>query len=76
MLCIIKLQSECREGKMAWVRNVNWGEALLWAGFVASIAFIEDEGLDALTAMGVFAIAAIGVRATRPIRAADATRSE
>ena len=51
---------------MKILNKVNWGESLLWVGFAVSLAYVPEEGLDAITTMGVFAIAAIGVRATRP----------
>lgn len=61
---------------MKLLRKIRWGEAFLWAGFVISIAFISDEGMDAITAMGVFAIAAIGVRATRSYPSLDTLGGE
>lgn len=52
---------------MKFLKKVRWGEAFLWFGFVASIAYLVDGSENAVTMAGVFAIAAIGVRATRPV---------
>lgn len=49
---------------------VRLGEPLLWLGFVAGMiaAFDHSSSIDGPTIAGIFALAAIGVRATRPDR--------
>lgn len=53
-------------GLRSRLRTFPYGEACLWIGFVLCIiAGLEDGGDSTLTAAGLFALAAIGVRATR-----------
>ena len=50
-------------------KHIDWWEIFLWIGFVGSIAYIPESRdiifLRASVAAGLFAFAAIGVRATR-----------
>jgi hypothetical protein len=49
------------------IRRVHWGEACLWALFVVSgVGGASDSSGHAVTFSGISALAAIGVRATRP----------
>lgn len=49
------------------LHNLRYGEALLWLGFAFFVASSLDERMDnAPMLAGLFALAAIGVRATRP----------
>lgn len=54
---------------MKYLKCICWGEMLLWLGFVGSMAYIGESNdgtfLRASVAAGLFAFAAIGVRATR-----------
>jgi hypothetical protein len=47
------------------IKRFRYGEALLWLGFVLSAATSVDGKGDVILA-GIFVLAAIGVRATRP----------
>lgn len=48
------------------MKNINWGEAVLWLGFVLFCGIsLEDQVDAASTVAGLFVLAAIGVRATR-----------
>ncbi len=50
-------------------KHIDWWEIFLWIGFIVSIAYIPESRdivfLRASVAAGLFAFAAIGVRATR-----------
>lgn len=50
---------------MKRLRKLRFGEALLWIGFAVCIAYVVDRNEQAVTLSGIFALAAIGVRATR-----------
>ncbi len=52
------------------IKRFSYGEAALWLGFVwlALIAMDNRYDADTITLAAVFALAAIGVRATRPAR--------
>lgn len=53
------------------VKTFPYGEAALWLGFIWFVASAMDSyrsNEDAATMAAVFALAAIGVRATRPVR--------
>jgi hypothetical protein len=58
-----------------FVKNLNWGEIALWIGFVGACAIGlggESNADNATTVAGLFALAAIGVRATRVSSGASA----
>lgn len=49
------------------IRRVHWGEVGLWALFLISgVGGASDSSGHAVTFSGIAALAAIGVRATRP----------
>lgn len=50
---------------MKRLRRLRLGEALLWIGFAACVVFATDGKDETVTLAGIFALAAIGVRATR-----------
>lgn len=54
---------------MGEYKHIDWVEMFLWIGFFGSIAYIPESRdivfLRASVAAGLFAFAAIGVRATR-----------
>jgi len=57
------------------LRQFHWGEATLWLAFMLlAVAAVSGTGSDRetfVTLAGVLALAAIGVRATRPERKED-----
>lgn len=58
-----------RKGIWAGLRAFHWGEASLWFAFAVAVlaAAGSTSGREtSVTLAGVFALAAIGVRATRP----------
>jgi hypothetical protein len=51
------------------LRGFHWGEAALWLAFAVAVLAATQDGSGreaAVTLAGIFALAAIGVRATRP----------
>lgn len=50
---------------MKRLRKLRLGETLLWIGFAVCVAYATDGKDGAVTLAGIFALAAIGVRATR-----------
>lgn len=58
---------------MKLLRQVKFGEAFLWLGFVFFAVSTLDGNMDEAAMMaGLCALAAIGVRATRPINVGPA----
>lgn len=59
-------------GNMKLLKKLRIGEGLLWIGFAVSVAAATEDADNAVTLAGIFALAAIGVRATRidPMEAA------
>lgn len=62
-----------QQGVLVNFRKWRFGEGLLWLGFVAlAVIAFEDRGVDNAVALtGLFALAAIGVRATRSVEVAS-----
>ena len=50
---------------MKRLRKLRLGEALLWIGFAFFVFAAANGKDDTVTLAGIFALAAIGVRATR-----------
>ncbi|MEG2313845.1 hypothetical protein [Brevundimonas sp.] len=68
---MVDANMEVRKSKDGgWLKAFPFGEAALWLGFVwFAFAAMEDRyDADTITLAAVFALAAIGVRATRPTR--------
>lgn len=63
--------SDIQIPKPSRIKTFPYGEAALWLGFIWFVASALDSyrsSGDAVTMAAVFALAAIGVRATRPVR--------
>jgi hypothetical protein len=62
--------SDAHVAKPNRLKTFPYGEAVLWLGFLfcAVVAMGDRYDLDTITLAAVFALAAIGVRATRSAR--------
>lgn len=66
-----EIMSDAQTKKPNIFKTFPYGEAALWLGFIVSFinavdGYSSDDGAVMMAA--VFALAAIGVRATRPVR--------